>query len=107
MPTCKRVSRTPVKWATKKLAQVQKQGLLPGEAADYILAEVGRRFNIGAMNAVEKKLDLHPKQPDDEPEDEEFDEDGEEIESMNAKEQVIQMQPDAKVAIWKNKYRIV
>lgn len=26
---------------------------------------------------------------------------------MNAKEQVIQMQPDAKAAIWKNKYRIV
>ncbi len=26
---------------------------------------------------------------------------------MNAKEQVIQMQPDAKVGIWKNKYRIV
>ncbi len=26
---------------------------------------------------------------------------------MNAKEQVIQMQPDAKVAIWKTKYRIV
>jgi hypothetical protein len=73
-----------IKWATKELAKVRKQGLLANEAADFILAEVGRRWNIGAMNAVEKKLDLHPTEPDNEPEDEEvevFDEDGEVIES--------------------------
>ena len=72
-----------IKWATKQLADCRKQGMPPSESADYILAEAGRRWNIGAMNAVEKKLNLHPTQPDDEEEDEEvevFDEDGEVIE---------------------------
>jgi hypothetical protein len=59
-----------VEWATKELAKVRKQGLLPNEAADHILTEVGRRWNTGTMNAVEKRLDLHPTQPDDEEEEE-------------------------------------
>ncbi len=75
-----------VKWATKELARVRKEGLLPGEAADHILAEVGRRWNIGAMNAVEKKLDLHPTQPDDEEDDEE-EEDEEEEEKEKEEEE--------------------
>ena len=47
-----------IKWARKEIARVKKEGLVGSEQADYILAEVGRRFNIGAMNAVEKEFKL-------------------------------------------------
>lgn len=73
-----------IEWARKEIRKCVKQGLTGTEQADHILAEVGRRWNIGAMSAVQKYFKLQTTQPDDENEygdsDEEvevFDEDGE------------------------------
>lgn len=69
-------------WAKKELAKCEKDGLSKSDVADHILAHVGRTWNIGAQRAVETKLKLYFTQPADElePEDEDFDEEGEDLE---------------------------
>ena len=75
-----RMYRESVEWAKKELARCRKKGWTISDTNTHILAEVGRRWSIGAKVHVRQSLGIDWPQPNDEEDEPEFDEDGEEIE---------------------------
>ena len=67
------INKSALEWAKKELARINKKGWPKDEINHHILAEIGREFNIGAQDYVQKKLKLEWPEPEPEPPDEDED----------------------------------